>query len=203
MKVLLIKDVYKLGQAGDVKKVADGYGRNYLIPQGLAVLATPGALKAVEKIREKAAVERAKINQEMGGLAELLSKLELQFFTKAGESGKLYGSITHQMVIDEVNSALGSSLSRHQVELEPIRALGEHMATIRLTADLNPKVKVYVNREGDASRVAARKAEADQAETVTAEIEVTEAETPAEVVVEEIEIVEEDGGDTTTAETAE
>lgn len=70
MKVLLLKDVYKLGHAGDIKKVADGYGRNFLLPQGLAVLATPGALKTVEKIKAKAAVTRAALNQEMGGLAE-------------------------------------------------------------------------------------------------------------------------------------
>lgn len=170
MKVLLVKDVYKLGQAGDVKKVANGYGRNFLIPQGLAVLATPGALKSVEKLREKAAVERAKLNQEMGGLADLLANLELQFFTKAGESGKLYGSITNQMIIDEINNKLGSTLNRHQVELEPIRALGEHLATVRLTADLNPKVKVYVNREGDVSRVAAVKTEA-KAETIAVAVE--------------------------------
>ncbi|HNW14392.1 MAG TPA: 50S ribosomal protein L9, partial [Anaerolineaceae bacterium] len=87
MKVLLLKDVYKLGHAGDVKKVADGYGRNFLLPQGLAVLATAGALKTVEKIRERAAVERAKLNQEMSGVAELLQDLELQFFSKAGETG--------------------------------------------------------------------------------------------------------------------
>ena len=67
MKVLLIKDVYKLGRAGDVKKVADGFGRNYLLPQGLAVLATPGALKPVESIRASAAVRRAEVNKEMGG----------------------------------------------------------------------------------------------------------------------------------------
>ncbi|MBP9676484.1 MAG: 50S ribosomal protein L9 [Anaerolineaceae bacterium] len=176
MKVLLVKDVYKLGQAGDVKKVANGYGRNFLIPQGLAVLATPGALKSVEKLREKAAVERAKLNQEMGGLADLLANLELQFFTKAGESGKLYGSITNQMIIDEINNKLGLTLNRHQVELEPIRALGEHLATVRLTADLNPKVKVYVNREGDVSRVAAVKTEAKPETIAVAVEEVVETE---------------------------
>ncbi len=67
MKVLLIKDVYKLGRAGDVKRVADGYGRNFLLPQGLAVLATPGAMKQVENIRSQAAVSRAALNKELGG----------------------------------------------------------------------------------------------------------------------------------------
>ena len=79
MKVLLIKDVYKLGRAGDVKKVADGYGRNFLIPQGLAVLATPGALLRAEKIREQANTKRAVLNNELSGVAEILSKADAHF----------------------------------------------------------------------------------------------------------------------------
>ena len=154
MKVLLIKDVYKLGHTGDVKKVADGYGRNFLIPQGLAVLATPGALKSVEKIRAKAAVTRAALNQEMSGLAELIGGLELVFTSKAGETGKLYGSITTQMIVDSINKKLGSQIDRHQVEAEPIRNLGEHSAHVRLTIDLTPKVKIMVYREGEAPAAA-------------------------------------------------
>src|SRR5512137_744633 len=98
MKVLLIKDVYKLGHAGDVKKVADGYGRNFLIPQGLAVLATPGALRQTEHIRSRAAAVRAQANQEMSGAAAQLTNLVLAFPAKAGETGKLYGSITPAMI---------------------------------------------------------------------------------------------------------
>ncbi len=190
MKVLLLKDVYKLGHAGDVKKVADGYGRNFLLPQGLALLATPGALKTVETIRGKAAVERAQLNQEMSGVAELLSNLELQFFSKAGETGKLYGSITTQMVVDEVNKKLGTSLNRHQIELEPIRTLGEHLATIRLTVDLMPKIKVFVNREGEAAKVAAVKAQAEKA-AAAAEAKTTEVEAPVKVELDETSATEE------------
>jgi large subunit ribosomal protein L9 len=150
MKVLLVKDVYKLGHTGDVKKVADGYGRNFLLPQGLAVLATPGALKSVERIRAKAAVTRAVLNQEMSGLAEQVNGLELVFTSKAGETGKLYGSITSQMIMEAINKKLGTTFDRHQVEAEPIRTLGEHSAHVRLTIDLTPKVKVLVYREGEA-----------------------------------------------------
>ena len=74
MKVLLIKDVYKLGRAGDVKKVADGYGRNFLIPQAMAVLATPGAMKTAERIRQKATEKRSVLNDEMSVVAEALKK---------------------------------------------------------------------------------------------------------------------------------
>ena len=201
MKVLLLKDVYKLGHAGDVKKVADGYGRNFLLPQGLAALATPGALKTVEMIRERAAIERAQLNEEMSGVAALLENLELQFFSKAGETGKLYGSITNQMVVDEINNRLGTSFTRHQIETDPIRTLGEHITTVRLTVDLNPKIKVFVNREGEAAKVAARKAEAkapaEEVAPVEAPVEeVALEETPAkevaviEAAVEEVLPVE-------------
>ena len=176
MKVLLLKDVYKLGHAGEVKKVADGYGRNFLLVQGLAVLATPGALKTVDRIKAKAAVTRAALNQEMGGLAAQIEGLELVFTSKAGETGKLYGSVTSQMISDAINEKLGTKLERHQVEVEPIRTLGEHPAHVRLTIDLTPKVKVLVYREGEAPEA---KAAAPKEEAVP-EVPAEKAETPAE-----------------------
>lgn len=153
MKVLLLKDVYKLGRAGDVKKVADGYGRNYLLPQGLAVLATPGALRQVEGIRTQAATTRAALNQEMSGVAEKLAKLVLVFPAKAGETGKLYGSITSQMIVEAIQAKAGVKLDRRQLDTQPIRNLGEHKVHIRLTMDLIPEVTVIVHREGEAPEV--------------------------------------------------
>ncbi|MEN6481099.1 MAG: 50S ribosomal protein L9 [Anaerolineaceae bacterium] len=149
MKILLLKDVYKLGRAGDVKRVADGYGRNYLLPNGLAVLATPGAMKMTDSIREKAAERRAVLNKELGGIAEQVAKVKLAFATKAGETGKLYGSITTQMIADAINKKLGTEIERHQVEIQPIRNLGEYKAHVRLTVDLVPEVKIVVHREGE------------------------------------------------------
>lgn len=149
MKVLLIKDVYKLGRAGDVKRVADGYGRNYLLPQGLAVLATPGALKQVETIRAKAAAQRAEQNKEMSGLAEQLKNVILTFPARAGETGKLYGSITTAMIAEALSKKVGATISRHQIESEPIRNLGEFRVLVRLTVDLIPEIRVIVHREGE------------------------------------------------------
>jgi large subunit ribosomal protein L9 len=155
MKVLLTKDVYKLGRAGDVKRVADGYGRNYLLPQGLAVLATPGALKRVESIREKAAVQRTELNKEMGSLVEKLQGVYLTFPAKAGETGKLYGSITHAMIAEELSKKIAVTIDRHQIETEPIRNLGEFTVLVRLTVDLLPEIKVIVHREGEAPELPA------------------------------------------------
>jgi large subunit ribosomal protein L9 len=150
MKVLLLKDVYKLGRAGDVKRVADGYGRNFLIPKNLAVLATAGAMKQVDHIREQATIRRAALNEEMGSVAEVLAKVTLTFSSKAGETGKLYGSITPQMIADSIKEKSGISVDRHQIDVEPIRTLGEKKAHIRLTVDLMPEIKIIVHREGEA-----------------------------------------------------
>jgi len=150
MKVMLIKDVYKLGRAGDVKKVADGYGRNFLIPQGLAVLATPGALKQVERIRGQAEIRRTEQNKELQGLADDIEGVVLTFAAKAGETGKLYGSITTQNVADALQEKTRYEVKRHQIDMQPIRNLGEFIANVRLTMDLVPEIKVIVYREGEA-----------------------------------------------------
>lgn len=150
MKVLLIKDVYKLGRAGDVKKVADGYGRNFLIPQGLAVLATAGAVAQADKIRSQADEKRAVLNNELSGVAEILSGLVLAFPVKAGETGKLYGSITPAMIADAIKAQSEVEVNRRQLDFEPIRNLGKHMIRVRLTIDLIPEITVIVHREGEA-----------------------------------------------------
>jgi large subunit ribosomal protein L9 len=155
MKVMLIKDVYKLGRAGDIKKVADGYGRNYLLPQGMAVLATAGAIRQAEKIRETATKYRATLNNEMGAVADVLKGVALAFSSKAGETGKLYGSVTTQNIVDGIKSKTGIEIKRQQVDIQPIRELGEFTAHIRLTMDLVPEIRVIVYREGEINPLAA------------------------------------------------
>lgn len=156
MKVLLLKDVYNLGRAGDVKKVADGYGRNYLLPRQMAVLATPGALKHVDKIRETATKARELLNAEKAELAAQLENLQLEFTAKAGESGKLFGSITQQMIVDAIKDKIQVEIDRHQVESQPLRELGEHKVRIRLTFDLVPQVNVHVKPEEEEKKEAGK-----------------------------------------------
>jgi len=150
MKVLLLKDVYKLGRAGDVKRVADGYGRNYLLPQGMAVLATGEALKMTERIREKANVQRAIVNQEMDTVAKQIAGLTLVFPARASETGKLYGSVTTQMIADAIKAKSGVEVAKRQIDSQPLRMLGEYKVRIRLTVDLIPTIDVIVHREGEA-----------------------------------------------------
>jgi large subunit ribosomal protein L9 len=161
MRVLLIKDVYKLGRAGDIKKVADGYGRNYLLPQNLAVLATPGAVKQADRIRQSATIERARQNQELGAVAERLEGLRLVFPVKAGETGKLYGSITSLMIGEAIERQTGIKIDRRQVDSQPVKTLGLHRAHIRLTIDLVPEISLVVHREGESPESALEKPAAE------------------------------------------
>jgi large subunit ribosomal protein L9 len=163
MKVLLIKDVYKLGRAGDLKKVADGYGRNFLLPQRLAVLATPGAMKTAEKIRSQGELKRTALNSELKDLADHVNGVLLTFTAKAGETGKLYGSITTQDVATAIQEQTHYEVKRQQIDMQPIREVGEFKAHVRLTIDLVPEVKIIVHREGEAESVAADKPEAKPA----------------------------------------
>lgn len=198
MKVLLIEDVYKLGRAGDVKRVAAGYGRNFLLPQGLAVLATPGALKQADQIKQAAAARRTVRNEEMQDVAEQLSEVVLTFPAKASETGKLYGSVTTQMIADALSEEIGVEIERRQIDSQPLRSLGEHRVEIRLTVDLVPEITVIVHREGEAPVMPGEEeaeAEAESEETEASEGEVVvqnEAETPSEEPEEgQPEVVEE------------
>ena len=164
MKVLLIKDVYKLGRAGDVKKVADGYGRNFLLTQRLAVLATPGALKTAEKIRSQGEIQRAALNSELKDLSDHISGVVLKFSAKAGETGKLYGSITTQDVATAIQEQTRYEVKRQQIDMQPIREVGEFKAHVRLTIDLVPEIKIIVHREGEAEAEAEAAPEAKSEE---------------------------------------
>ena len=178
MKILLLKDVYHLGHAGDVKKVADGYGRNYLIPQGYAVLATPGALKQAESIRAKAEVLRKQLSSEMSVVAERINGAWITFASKAGETGKLYGSITSQMVADKISEQAGIEIDKRMIDIQPIRTLGEHKAHVRLTIDIVPVINVLVHREGETPNIggnAEKAVEEAFEEVVEAAAENTEA----------------------------
>jgi large subunit ribosomal protein L9 len=183
MRVLLLKDVYKLGHAGDVKKVADGYARNYLIPQRLATLATPGAIKQAETIRQNAAIVRAKLNADLSGVAEKLNALTITFAVKAGETGKLYGSVTSAQIADEIKKASGLDVDRRNVGHQPLRELGEFKVPVRLTTDLIPTVKVIIHREGEALK-AAPAGPAEAAVPAEAIVAAPAAEAPAEAAAE-------------------
>ena len=171
MKILLLEDVYKLGRAGDVKKVAPGYARNYLMPQGLAVLATPGAVKQAGRIQKQGEIKRAKVNQELGGVAEQLDGKRFTFAAKASETRRLYGSINTQMIAEAVSADIGATVEAKQVESQPLRMIGKHDVKVRLTVDLIPEIEIIVHREGESPESAL---EEEEKEALRAEESLTE-----------------------------
>jgi large subunit ribosomal protein L9 len=148
MEVLLLKDLSQLGRAGEVKRVAEGYARNYLIPRGLAVMATPGAIKQAEKQREAAARRQVKELSQAQALAQALDGLTVTFQARAGESDRLYGSITSANIAEALEEQVGQEVDRRKIDLEePLKQLGTHAVTIRLAPQAEAKVAVVVERE--------------------------------------------------------
>jgi large subunit ribosomal protein L9 len=148
MEVLLLKDVTQLGKAGDVKRVADGYARNFLFPRELAVLATPGAIKQANEVREAEASRKAKALSDAQILAARLDGLSVSFSMRAGESDRLYGSITNANIADALEQQIGQEVDRRKIDLEePLKELGTHAVTVRLAPGAEAKVTVVIERE--------------------------------------------------------
>ncbi len=184
MRVLLKEDVYNLGYAGEVYKVADGYGRNYLIPQGMAVVATPSMMKQAEAWRKKAEAHRAEQRAEFEALAAQIMGVRLVFTARAGEMGKLYGSITTSQIADALNEELGTEIDRRKVGVEPLRQLGDHNVVVRLSGEFQPKMIVVIESE-DGEEVIMEEPVMMEEVVVEEVIEEDSLEEDEEIVVEE------------------
>lgn len=162
MKVLLREDVDNLGYAGEVYTVADGFGRNYLIPEGLAVLATSNAMNQANAWRKKAESRREEMRAEYEALAIKINETTLTYTARAGQTGKLYGSVTTSQITDDLNEQLGTEIDRRKVGNEPLRQLGEQQVVVRLNADIQPHVTVIVEPEEGSPYLAAAAFEVDE-----------------------------------------
>lgn len=148
MKVILTQDVKGVGRAGDLVEVADGFGRNYLVPRGLAVAATGGTLKAVE---HQQAMVRRRLEREQAqarSLAERLEGARVVVRARAGESGRLFGSVTAADIAEALAAQLGATVDRRRVELEgAIKSLGTYPVTLRLAPGIAAQIQVVVEAE--------------------------------------------------------
>lgn len=148
MKVLLMQAVKNVGVPGDIKEVADGYARNFLIPRGMATVANAAAVKQAQAHREAEARRETKFAAENQALAARLAETQVTLRAKTGAQGRLYGAITAQDITDALADKLGQKIDRRRVELgEPIRSLGEHKVAVRVARDLVPHVTVNVESE--------------------------------------------------------
>lgn len=148
MQVLLLKNVPGIGSAGQVKKVADGYARNYLLPNKLAVVATDGAVKQSETIKQAAARRDAQTLAEAQALAKILGETTLTFRAKAGEGDRLFGSITSGDIADRLAADKNIHVDKRKIELTtPIKELGERQVPIKIHPEVTGQVTVLVERE--------------------------------------------------------
>lgn len=147
MKVLLKDDVENLGDIGDVVNVATGYARNYLIPRDLAVEANPKNIKKFEHIQRSMATKVERVRKEKQSVAEKLSSINLSFSAKAGEDGKLFGSITSMDIQKELRTQ-GVDIDKKKIIIsDPIKRTGEYIIQVRLHADINASINVKVESE--------------------------------------------------------
>jgi large subunit ribosomal protein L9 len=146
MRVLLQKPVDKLGQPGDVVEVADGYARNYLVPQGMAIKAAKGAERQAESMKRAHDVRQSKEKTEHEAVAsKLIAAGGLTIQARAGDEGKLFGSVTSADVADAIVAQTGVAVDRKAVHLEePIRTVGTHEVRVKLFTDVEPVVTVEV-----------------------------------------------------------
>ena len=148
MKVILTKDVPKLGKSGEMKQVADGYATNFLIPQQLAVPAAGGAYRAWQHDIASREEKRQKERAEAEIAATRIASTTLTMGVKVGEGGKLYGSITSKDIADAL-ARRGIEIDRHKIELEePLKSLGTYKVAVRVYAGMTPEVTVVVEPKG-------------------------------------------------------
>jgi len=148
MQVLLLQDVPGVGKAGTVKAVADGYARNYLFPRRLAVPATPAAMKEADTIQKTALRKQQRIEEAAEAVAKELEQITLKFQAKAGESGKLYGSITTGHIAEALSEKMGMEFDKRKIEVEDsLRELGPYKIPIKLSSTVTGFVRVIVEPE--------------------------------------------------------
>ena len=148
MRVLLTKDVENIGHAGDVKEVADGYGRNYLLPRKLAVAAGRGAEAEAKRLREAAVKREAKERNEAQAIADEIDNKTVVVRLKVGAEDKAFGSITNQDIAAALKAQHRVEIDRHKIDLkEPIKTLGEHQVALKLHRDVSAHLNVIVTQD--------------------------------------------------------
>ena len=166
MKIVLLKDVANLGTAGEVKDVADGYARNFLMPKGFATLATTGLIKQAKERAEAQRKRDLKARTDAEAMSQRINGQTVRFTVKVGELDRLYGSITNVDVAEKLAAQLGTEIDRRRVELgDPIKRAGVYSVVVNLGQGLEPRINVVVEGEGGpAAAPAAAVAETAEAE---------------------------------------
>ncbi|MDX1430648.1 MAG: 50S ribosomal protein L9 [Rhodothermales bacterium] len=152
MKVILIDDVDGLGQQGDVVTVKNGYGRNFLIPRGLALVATDSVIRHQQELRRQAAHKLLKKKEDAEALQKIIEKEEVVLHARVGEENRIFGSITAQQVALKL-AERGLEVDRRKIDLDEIRTVGVFTGTVKLHPEVAAKVKIRVEPEDGGATV--------------------------------------------------
>ncbi len=144
MKVILRSDLDRVGKRGDIIDVADGYGRNYLLPRGLAMVATDGTVDQAAKMRRSRDLRDASDREASQTIASALVPKVIEITAKAGKEGRLFGSVTTADVVQAIAAQTGIELDRKTIEIDPIKTVGQHTATARLHSDVSFPIRIEV-----------------------------------------------------------
>jgi len=145
LKVILLEDVKKLGKKGDLVDVSDGYARNFLFPRNLAKEATEGSLKQLKQVKDAIAKKKQKELEQAKELAKVLSNTTVTLKVKAGEQGKLFGSVTSKDISEALKKQYNIEVDRRKIELqEPIKSLGSYKVDVKLAPEVDAKLSVKI-----------------------------------------------------------
>lgn len=148
MKVVLLKDLPGRGKAGEIKEVSKGYAKNFLLPRGLALLATPTVIKQVESSLEKEKLEESIDRDKLVELAQQIEGREIRFKARMGTGERLFGSITAADVAEELSQAIGSVIDKKKIDIEKsLRKAGSYEVAVKLASDIKPKITVVIEEE--------------------------------------------------------
>jgi len=160
MKVVLLEDLPGKGKAGEIKEVSKGYARNFLLPRGLALVATSTVIKQVESNLEKEKLEESIDRDKLVELAQQIEGREIRFKARMGDGERLFGSITAADVAEELSQAIGSVIDKKKIDIEKsLRKTGSYEVVVKLASDLNPQITVVIEEEKETKTETEKKAE--------------------------------------------
>lgn len=148
MKVVLVEDVPGQGRAGEIREVSKGYAKNFLLPRGLALVATPGLTKEVESRLQKKRLEESIDREQLVELAQQIEGKEIRFRARIGAGDRLFGSITAADIAEELSKSIGSVVDKKKIDMEkPLRQTGSHEIAVKLAGDIRPQITVVIEDE--------------------------------------------------------
>jgi large subunit ribosomal protein L9 len=148
MKVVLLEDIPQKGKAGEIREVSKGYAKNFLLPRGLALVATPTVMKQVESRLERKKLEETVDREKLVELAQQIEGKEIRFKARIGAGERLFGSITAADVAEELSRTIGAVVDKKKIDIEkPLRQVGSYEIAVKLASDIKPKITVVIEEE--------------------------------------------------------